>query len=63
MMCFPSWKITVEPSQNGGSNKHVTEYVHYNIELQTLCTLMNVSCSLIMSCGERSFLLAILLTK
>lgn len=26
MMCFPSLKITVEPSQNSGRNKHVTEY-------------------------------------
>lgn len=26
MMCFPSLKITMEPSRNGGRNKHVTEY-------------------------------------
>lgn len=26
MMCFPSLKITAEPSQNGGRNKHITEY-------------------------------------
>lgn len=54
------------PSQNGGRNKHVTEYVSappHTVEPQTLSTLMNVSCSLIMSCGERLFLLAIFLTK
>lgn len=61
---FLPWRLLQNPHRTAaGIKTSLNIESAHTMELQTLSMLMNVSCGLIMRCGERSFLWAIFLTK
>lgn len=63
-MCFLPWTLLWSPYKMVvGIKTSLNVKLQHTVGLQTLTMLMNAPCSLIMSRGERSFLLAIFLMK